>query len=226
MTKKQKKWLAAAGIGAFLLLLAGAFLFIGRPLMELVSEPERFRQWAGSRGFWGKLAFVGMMAFQILVAVIPGEPLEIGAGYAFGAWEGTLLCLLGAVLGSALVFILVRRFGMKAVEVFFPRDKILRLGFLQNEKKLNLWVFIIFFIPGTPKDILAYFVGMTRMRFSAWLVISGIARLPSVVTSTIGGDALGMGNHLFAAIVFGITLVISAGGMYFYHRLCKNKNGG
>lgn len=189
------------------------------------SEPERFRKWVDEKGVLGRLAFVGMMVLQIFIAVIPGEPLEIGAGYAFGTLEGMLLCLLGAVIGSALVFGFVRRFGLRAVELFFPSEKIFSLSFLKDQERLNLWVFIVFFIPGTPKDILSYCIGLTRMRFSTWLAISGVARIPSVITSTIGGDALGAGEHGLAVLVFAITLVISGAGVIVYKRLCKKRRG-
>ena len=69
---------------------------------------------------------------QVLVAVIPGEPLEISGGYAFGAVQGTVLCMLGAFLGGVVVFAFVRRFGRELVEVFFPKEKIESLRFLQS----------------------------------------------------------------------------------------------
>lgn len=98
-------------------------------------------------------------------------------------------------------------------------------GFLKDQERLNLWVFSVFFIPGTPKDILSYCIGLTRMRFSTWLAISGVARIPSVITSTIGGDALGAGEHGLAVLVFAITLVISGAGVIVYKRLCKKRRG-
>ena len=124
-----------------------------------------------------------------------------------------------------LVFLFVRRFGIKAVEVFFSREKIRSLRFLQNQKKLNLWVFIIFAIPGTPKDLLCYFVGLTEMRFANWMLIISVARIPSVITSTIGGNALGMKNYLFAIIVFAATMLLSAAGILIYRIICKRHEG-
>ena len=204
----------------FVLSSAAIFWFIGRPMLKFVSDPEQFRAWVDGHGTWGRIAFIGMMALQIVVAVIPGEPLEIGAGYAFGIWEGTVLCLAGAVIGSVIVFLFVRFYGIKAVEEFFPRDKIYSLSFLKNERKLNLLVFAIFFIPGTPKDLLSYFIGLTKMKLSTWIVITTTARIPSVMTSTIGGDALGMENYEFAIIVFLATLLISIVGLGLYNRIC------
>lgn len=223
MTEKRKKQLTIGVLVLILLLFAAIFWFVGRPLLRFVEEPEKFRSWVDSSGLWGRLAFVGMVILQVIVAIIPGEPLEIGAGYAFGALEGTLLCMAGLVAGSAAVFAFVRRFGVKALELFFSREKIDSVKFLQNSKRLNLLTFIIFFIPGTPKDVLAYAVGLTRMKLSTWLLITATARIPSVITSTIGGDALGVGNHLFAIIVFAATVLLSLCGILIYRRISRKK---
>ena len=134
LTAKQKKIISVIVLVLFLGFSALVAWFIGKPMISLVSEPERFRDWVESRGNWGRLIFIGMMVFQVLIALVPGEPLEIGAGYAFGAVEGTLLCVAGVTIGSLLVFGLVRRFGIRLVEVFFDTGKIKQLKFLQNEK--------------------------------------------------------------------------------------------
>lgn len=220
LTEKQKRWLAGTGIFLFLLLSALIFIFAGKPLIQFVQEPDRFRAWVDQQGVMAPVAFLGMLVLQIVVAIIPGEPLEIAAGYAFGAIEGTLLCLIGSFLGRAAVFLLVRRFGTKAVEVFFPLDKLQELSFLQNKRRLTLWVFFLFFLPGTPKDLLAYIVGLTNLPLKNWLLISAIAPLPSIITSTIGGNALGMENYSFAILVFVLTFLISGAGLLAYRLIC------
>ena len=219
MSEKQKKlaaWLVAA---VALLFAVWVAWYIGAPMIEFVSQPQEFRAWVQEHGIWGKVLFVGMVLLQVVVAIIPGEPLEIGAGYAFGAIEGTLLCLIGIAIGSTLVFLMVRKWGVPLEEVFFPIEKIRSLRFLQDSQRLNRIVFLVFFIPGTPKDLLCYFVGLTEMKLLTWIAISFFARIPSVVTSTLGGDALGTQQYLQAAIVFGVAGLISAGGLYGYHRL-------
>lgn len=221
LTLRQKRWIVGTGIVLFLVLSVLACWFAGRPLIQFAQEPERFRSWVDQQGLWGPLLFMGMIVLQIVVAIIPGEPLEIVAGYAFGALEGTLWCLLGAFAGRLAVFLLVRRFGTRAIEVFFPLDKLQSLRFLQNERRLTFWVFFLFFLPGTPKDLLCYIVGITKLPLRSWLVISAVAPIPSIITSTIGGDALGMGNYAFAALVFGITIVISSLGLPAYRAICR-----
>lgn len=129
-TAKQKKLIGWASIAIFLLLSAVVGWFVGRPLVRFASQPEQFRQWVDGHGLMGCAAYVGMVFLQVVVAVIPGEPLEISGGYAFGAVRGSLLCLLGAFLGSVAVFALVRRFGRELVDIFFPREKLEKLKFL------------------------------------------------------------------------------------------------
>jgi len=223
LTEKEKKWIAGTGIFLFLLLSALICIFAGKPLIQFVQEPDRFRAWVDKQGLMAPIAFLGMLILQIIVAVIPGEPLEIAAGYAFGAWEGTLLCLLGSFFGRAAVFLLVRRFGTRAVEVFFPLDQLQALSFLQNKRKLTFWVFFLFFLPGTPKDLLCYIVGLTNLPLKSWLIISAIAPLPSIITSTVGGNALGMADYDFAILIFIITFMISGAGLLAYRLICRSR---
>lgn len=216
---RRRKILALAALAAFAGAMALGFVYAGEPMIAFVKQPDLFRQWVCDRGFLGKLAFVGMMAFQIVVAIIPGEPLEIVAGYAFGAWQGCLLCLLGALLGGTAVFLFVRRWGVKVIEVFFPAEKIRGLKVFQDPKKLNLIAFLLFLIPGTPKDVLTYAIGLTPMKLSVWLLVTSVARFPSVISSTLGGDALGERKYAVAIWVFAATLALSALGVFIYKRM-------
>ena len=224
LPEKTKKLLAGAAIAVFVVFTVLVCWLVGRPMLQFVEQPERFRLWVAERGLWGKLAYVGMVFLQVFVAIIPGEPLEIGVGYAFGALGGTLLCLLGAALGSVTVFFFVRRFGLPVVEVFFPAEKLKKLRFLQTSPRRNALFLLIFMVPGTPKDILCYVAGLTDMKLPVWLLICSLGRIPSVLTSTLGGAALGLQNYQFAAIVFGATLLISAAGFFLYQKICKEQD--
>jgi uncharacterized membrane protein YdjX (TVP38/TMEM64 family) len=219
--ERYKKHLS---IGALIVLVIFILLlswFVGKPMVKFVSQPEAFRAWVDNSGIWSRVIFIGMIIVQVVIAFIPGEPLEIGAGYAFGVWEGSLLCLIGVISGSVIIFALVRRFGIKLVEVFYSREKIMSLRFLQNKKRMNILVILIFMIPGTPKDLLSYFIGLTDMKLSLWILIVATTRIPSIVTSTIGGGALGMQNYQFAIIIFTATFLISILGLFIYNRISK-----
>ena len=224
LTEAHKKKIYLFAIVVALIFIGAVGYLVGKPMVEFVREPERFRAWVDSSGFVSRVIFVGMVVFQLIIALIPGEPLEMGAGYAFGAVEGTILCIIGCVIGSALVFLFVRRFGVKLVEVFFPREKIRSMRFLQDSRRLNLLTFIVFFIPGTPKDLLSYFIGLTDMKLGTWLCITAVARIPSIVTSTVTGDALGLKDYQFALIAFGVTLALSLAGILVYRRLSARRH--
>ena len=195
------------------------FVYIGKPLINFITEPEQFRIWVENHGILGRLIFVLIVLLQVIIALIPGEPLEIAAGYSFGMVEGTLLYLGGAVLGSVIVFLLVRRFGIRFLEIFFTAEKLQSLRFLKNNRRRSVLLFLIFLIPGTPKDLLCYYAGLTDMKFSTFLIINLVGRLPSLLSSTIGGDALGMQSYTVAIIVFAITLLISAVGYLIYQHI-------
>ena len=224
LTEKQKKMLSAAAIIIFILLFAALAWFVGRPMIRFARQPEQFRSWVDGHGALGCAAYAAMVFLQVVVAIIPGEPLEIAGGYAFGAWWGTALCLIGAVLGSAAVFALVRRWGRPLAEVVFPKEKLDKLQFLHSSPKRTALLWLIFTAPGTPKDLLCYFAGLTDMKWRTWLLIATVGRLPSSVTSTVGGGALGDRNYTAAAIAFGVALAAAGVGYLVYRAVCR-RNG-
>ena len=206
-----------------LLFFAAVTVWIGGPLLEMLGDPDEFRSWVDSHSMFGRLIFIGMVILQVIVAVIPGEPMEIGAGYAFGAVEGTILCLVGTAIGSSLVFLFTKKLGIRMVEAFISREKLQSLKFLQNAERLNLVILLAFLIPGTPKDVLTYFAGLTPIRLRTFLLLTSLARIPSVVSSTLGGNALGTENYGMAVVVFLVTAVISAVGALIYKQHTQKK---
>lgn len=223
LTPSQQKALGVAVIVAAIAVMLLILALVGVPLLRFASQPERFRAWVDSHGFAGRLAYIGMVFLQVMVAILPGEPFEIAGGYAFGTVEGTLLCLLASTLGSICVFLLVRRFGQRLVEVFFSREKLRSIRFLKSTPRRDLLFLIIFMLPGTPKDLLCFFAGLTDIRFGVWLLICSLGRLPAIISSTVGGDALGTKNYWGAILVFVITLLISGAGLLIYDRLCRRR---
>ena len=221
--KQQKLWGILALILALLILVLLTVL-VGRPLVKFASEPEKFRAWVDAHGLYGRLAYIGMVIVQVIIALIPGEPLEIAAGYAFGALQGTLLCLLASTLGSLLVFALVRRFGVRLVQVFFSKEKLQSLRFLRSSPRRDILYLLFFMIPGTPKDLLCYFAGLTDVRLPVWLIICSLGRLPAIITSTVGGSALSEKNYWTAAAVFAVTFLLSGLGLLIYNAICRRPN--
>ncbi|MDD6879034.1 MAG: VTT domain-containing protein [bacterium] len=221
MKKKSSKVragviVATCVIIALITLICG---FITRPFIEFIDDPEKFRVWIDSLGVWGVLIFLGMVILQIIAAVIPGEPFEIAAGYAFGAVEGTIFCMLAEGIGSLIVLFLVRKFGVKLVESIFSKEKIESVKFLKASKSKLFLFTLIFIVPGTPKDLLCYYGGLTDMNFGVLSAVCFIGRFPSVITSVIGGSALGEQNYIFAVMVFAVTAIVSLSGIMIFNKI-------
>ena len=219
--ERKRKWLAGISIGVVAALIVLLTLFIWNWLRSF--SQDDFRDYIQSFGAAGPLVLLGLQFVQVFVAMIPGELLETAAGYAFGPWMGTAICYLGVGLASALIFVLTRRYGVKLVEIFVPLEKINELRFLNTERKRNNLIFLLYFIPGTPKDLLTYFVGLTDIKLSTFLVLSMIARIPSVISSTFGGHLLGEERYGGAIILYGITGLVSALGLLGYNVYLKKK---
>lgn len=197
------------------------------PLVRYISQPDRFRDWVRDHGLWGYIIYMLMVVCQVVIALIPGEPFEIAAGYTFGTWQGTALYLTAATCGSVVVFALVRRFGRPLVELSFPPEKLSRLRFLKTNPRRELLFLLIFMLPGVPKDLLCWFAGLTDMRFPVWLLICSLGRIPSALPSALGGAALGKREYLLAAAVFTAALIVSGLGLLLFHRVTDaRKKGG
>lgn len=225
LSVKQQKMIYIGGIALFAVLLLILGTIVGKPLLEYVSDPDKFVEWIDSFGIWSRLIYIIICALQVIIAVIPGEPFEIAGGYAFGLVEGTLLCLAGITIGCMVIFSAVRYFGRDFVRIFFKDKEISRLNFLNDPSKLNAIAFAVFMIPGTPKDLLSYFIGLTGMKFKTWILLTFFARIPSVLSSTYRGSALGDGDVKKTMIIFAVTAVLSTAGMLGYNYYVKKRNG-
>lgn len=212
-------------LALIVVIAAAMWLYFAKlqPIYESMGGVDGLRDWLTEHTWSGRIVFIAMTVAQILLAFIPGEPLELAAGYAFGAIEGTILCIVGIVLGSALVYLLVKTLGIKIINVFFSTDKLRELPFWKNRKRLELIAFILFLIPGTPKDLMTYAIGLTPMKLHRWLIITGTARLPSVLTSTLCADAVAAGEYTMAGIMLAVSLLMAAVGIIYYRHSQKKE---
>lgn len=221
LTLKQKRIFTVISLILALIFSGVIAILVGKPMIEFVKEPDLFREFVKSYGLVSDIVFILMVVFQMIIAIIPGEPFEIAAGYAFGYIRGSIDCLIAFAVGGLIILLAVRKFGVKIVEVFFPIEKIRELKFLQNPKRLNVMTFVVFLIPGTPKDLLSYFIGLTDMKITVWLFITTVARIPSLITSILTGSALGNKKYEVAVIVLIITLAVSGVGLIIYNVIKK-----
>ena len=210
-------------LAALVLLFAGATALLWKPLMLFAENPETLKAWAEETGPLSFVIFGAMNMLQVIIAIIPGGPFEVAAGYMYGIVPGTLLCDVAMTLGSMLVFLLVRKFGMKFVLLFFSQEQVDNVHFLRNTSRLRTILFILFLIPGTPKDIITYLVGLSDLDPWSWVFICFIGRLPAILFSAMGGSALGTSQY---GMVIGISVLLVVcyfAGSWLYKKWKKKK---
>lgn len=187
------------------------------------TDTNSFEMLVKENYFLSALLLIVICAAQVMVAFIPGEVVEIAAGYAFGPWLGALYCLIGITIGSITVIFITRKFGRAFVESLYPREKIDTLPILNSPGKMNFLVTLLFFIPGTPKDLITYAIGLTKMKIPAYVILTSLARLPSILISTASGGALGDDKLNHAIIFFAISAITGIVGYLIYLIISKKR---
>lgn len=189
---------------------------IAIPMIKSYNSPNQFIALIDSFGALGFIAMFFIQISQVIVALIPGEIVEFVAGTLYGWFGGLIFCLAGIAIGQCVVFLAVRFLGEMLVEKAAGSKAMKKYKFLRDEKRLKTVIFILYFLPGTPKDLLTYIVPLTKINLRDFLVISLLARIPSVISSTFGGNAFAEKDYLSLAIIYGIILLISVGGVILY----------
>ncbi len=220
LPKGKAAW-ALLGVSLTICILTGIGIWATYYYFE---NPQMFRDFVEENYVPGVLIMLFMFIIQVILALIPGGLLEIACGYAFGTVAGGIIAVVGIMTGSALTIIFVRKFGRKFAELFYSGEKLESISFFKDKRKRNILVFLVFLIPGTPKDLLTYVVGLTDMSIPMYLLLTGIARTPAILISTVGGDALGLENYWQSLWVLGGLVLASLIGILIYKKLHKKTN--
>ncbi len=214
--------------GLVLLVMIGMVVYLF-PVMKNLSSLEgqvAFKQKVETSGMLGMLTLFGLQVAQIFLIIVPGEPLEILAGMCYGAIWGTVFIMLSAAIISVVIFALVRKFGRNFVCNFCEEEKIVKIEkskLFQNPKKIERLMLILFLIPGTPKDLLVYVAGLLPIKPIRFILISTFARFPSVISSTLAGANLAMGDWKMGVILYAVVLVIVAIIVFVINKMDKDK---
>lgn len=221
-TKQQK--IALAGVLLTVIACISLYIIFGRELINIVSDPVLFREWLNGFGVFDELVFILVRAAQTMIKFIPAEPLEIGAGYAWGAVPGMLYCVIGNLIGTIAILALTKRYGSRVIEFFLPVKNLKSLPLFQNSERIYLLLFILYLIPGSPKDGMTYLVGMMSVKAMPFILITGIARIPSVLTSTLCGSTLAEQQYGDSILIFAVMVVLAVlGGMVYRYMQSRKK---
>lgn len=202
-------------------------IFILLPFIKLLMTEEgrvTIQSHVKSFGIFAPILFILMEITHIVLAFIPGGPVEIISGVLFGAIWGLVLCEIGIFIATIIIYHLVKKIGNPIVATFISEDKIKKFKFLHNEKKLELIVFIIMIIPGTPKDAILYITALTNINPTKFYFIATISRIPTVASSTLMGATLSKGKIELSIIIFLITAAIGFTGIFFSNHISEKKN--
>lgn len=199
------------------------------PVMKNLSTTEgqiAFKEKVESSGIWGLLSLFGLQVAQIFLIIVPGEPIEILAGMCYGGIWGTVFIMVSAFIISTAIFFLVRKFGRKFVCNFCDEKKVEKIEnnkLFQNPKKIEMIMLILFLMPGTPKDLLVYVAGLLPIKPIRFILISSLARFPSVITSTLAGENLAVGDWKMSVILYVGILILVFGVIFIINKFDKDK---
>ncbi len=155
-----------------------------------------------SAGAGGVFILFVLQILQVVVAVIPGEITQIAAGIMYGPWLGALLIIVGAAVSSALVYLLVKKLGAPFVQAMVSDKFAARIEKLESTHRFDLIVFVLFLIPGMPKDIFTYLLPLTKMELKQFLILTTLGRFPGVLLSTYAAAGLIDGNATKSIAIF------------------------
>lgn len=199
------------------------------PVMRNLSTKEgqiEFKDKVTSSGVYGVILLFILQLAQIFLFILPGEPIEILAGMCYGWFWGTIFIIISSTIIATLIFLLVRKIGKQFVYDFSDEEKIKKIEknkLFQNPKKIELVLFILFLVPGTPKDLLTYLSGLLPIKMRRFIVISTIARVPSIVTSTIAGANIAIGDWKKGIILYVLIVVIVVIALFIFNKFDKDK---
>ena len=223
---RHKKLKIVLFLTAMPLLIFLVFLFYKRQetlAAFLSANTDRIRIWAGQHTLLAASFLILAQVLQVFLAIIPAGPFQLAAGYAFGSVYGTLISLLGSAVGSILVYYLVKIYGKRVVSLFFSEEKINQFLPEKLDRKWEILMVLIYLIPGSPKDLLAYLAGLTNTHQALWIFIFIFGRVPSILISSFSGNALGQQQYKTAVILLIILGCLSCLGYFVYNYLLKNK---
>ena len=229
MKRKDKIKIFKIIISIIIIIAIIAIIVYLFPLVMNLSTPEgqaNFKEKVEESGIWGMMALFGLQVAQIFLFIVPGEPIEILSGMCYGWFWGTIFILISSCIISTIIFLLVKKFGRKIVYDFCDRKKVIKIEknkLFQNPKKIEMILLILYLIPGTPKDLFAYVSGLLPIKTLPFILISTFARLPSVISSTLAGQNLALGDWKMSIILYGAVFIIVGIIIYIINKFDKNK---
>jgi uncharacterized membrane protein YdjX (TVP38/TMEM64 family) len=221
MSKKIKIVVYAVLSLVFIGIIIYLTIRFGPQIKDLTQKPEELMILLNSYGWRGILVFIGIQILQVVVALIPGELVQIAGGYIYGTWLGTFYSLIGIVAGSIIVFSIARLVGYPLVRLLVPTVYLEKFKFMINSKKTEAGMLMLFLIPGIPKDIVTYIAGITPIKPLTFFTIITIGRFPALLASSYIGSNTQKGNYGIVIILSVAALILFIAGLLFKDKILE-----
>ena len=210
-----------AGLVAFIVLMivivAAAWPYIADVFSE--GGVDRLVERVQNAGAAGVFILLGMQFLQIVVAFIPGEVVQLAAGLMYGPWLGALLILVGCVISSSIIYWLVHKLGAPFVQGMVSTEHLDKFRKFEESGKLDIVVFVLFLIPGMPKDVFTYLVPLTDMDYKRFITLTTIGRIPGVVGSTYAAAGFASGDVVGPIVVLAMLAIIAVVAIVFRDKI-------
>lgn len=210
---------------ALLLLFILLIKFIPKLLLITVSV-EEFKKYILSMGHLGVFILILFQILQTIAAPIPGEVIQIASGYLYGITLGTIYSLIGLIIGSGIAFYFTRLIGRDFIERLIKKKRLKWIKDIMESEKFEIVLFIIFIVPGLPKDFMIYVSGLTKIKSLRFFTILVLSRLPWIIVSASVGANINAGNYILTIIISIIAVAIFLLGIVYKDNIIKKLSKG
>ena len=216
--EKYKSYIVLAILCLFLVVVGYEYY---SKYFYLFRSPESIKKFIMSYGAYALAVFIMLQILQVIAFFIPGELVQIAGGYIYGTALGGVVSLIGITTGSAIAYTIANVYGKPFVKKFISEknfkfiERILELG------SKRFVVFLIYMIPGIPKDIVAYICGISSINFKEFIVYSTLGRIPCIFLSSYFGSQLIAGNKLLLILIGVAATLIFIIGMFKGEKIIK-----
>lgn len=209
------------GLIAFVAIMGIAMVIAWPSIADAFSEGgvERMVEKVQNAGAFGVFMLLGMQFLQIMIAFIPGEVVQLAAGLMYGPWLGSLFILIGCVVSSTLIYKLVHLLGAPFVQGMVSAERMEKFHRFEDSGKLDIVVFVLFLIPGMPKDVFTYIVPLTDMSYKRFIVLTTLGRTPGVVGSAYAAAGFANGDVVGSVVVLSMLVIIAIMAIVFCERI-------
>ena len=219
LTKQQIALLVV--IAVVILAVIGAVIYFWPYISSLQEEENQkiFQDWVRSFGPWGVIILLAIQVLQIILFFIPGEVIEFSSGLLYGILGGYLICIAGQILAILLTYFLVMIFGKALVDKMVDKETMDKVE--ERHTRAEVLLFFCLLIPGIPKDVFNFVAPYCKVPMWKYIIITLIARFPTVFSSILMGAAILNGEFNLSLIVLIVSATVGICGIIFNKQIVK-----